>query len=399
MPTDDESLITITDPAADRYASLRLIDWWRQERVRNAHVMVIGAGALGNEVLKNLALLGVGYICIVDCDRIEASNLTRSVLFRREDAGQSKAQVAARRVRALNPDLHVIAINADVTQEVGLGVYRRMDLVLACLDNRAARMAVNTACWNAQRPWIDGALGVLDGQVQVFSPPESACYQCTMTEQDYALLHLRYSCPPGTALLLGQEPTMPTTASLIASIQVQEALKILHDQPVRAGQTICYSGSTLRLQSIAHTRRPDCPAHHVYASVVCLPCGVEELTLGRLLELARTHMQGEGTLYLPQPVVTSFYCAVCDREEAVYRPYRRVVPGHVPCPRCHEPRTFDMAGAFASTGLPADLAIPLAQLGVPALHVLPVHSRTGWYYFELSADEQTLLNWTDEEKR
>ena len=82
----------------DRYASPRLIDWWIQQRLATAQVMVVGAGALGNEALKNLALLGVRRMVVVDFDVIEASNLGRSVLYRAEDVGQPKVQVAASRV-------------------------------------------------------------------------------------------------------------------------------------------------------------------------------------------------------------------------------------------------------------------------------------------------------------
>src|SRR6478672_779823 len=79
----------------DRYGRLRLISWWRQERLAAAKVLVVGAGAPGNEVMKNLALVGVGTTFLIDLDRIEASNLSRSVLFRAEDAGSPKAEVAA----------------------------------------------------------------------------------------------------------------------------------------------------------------------------------------------------------------------------------------------------------------------------------------------------------------
>ena len=86
-----------------------LLSWYRMDTVKNAKVMVVGAGALGNEVLKNLALFGVGNIYIVDFDTIEYSNLTRSVLFREDDAdkGYFKAEVAARKVREINPNINV----------------------------------------------------------------------------------------------------------------------------------------------------------------------------------------------------------------------------------------------------------------------------------------------------
>ena len=93
--------------ARGRYDTLNLISWWQQEKVSKAKVMVVGAGALGNEILKNLALVGIGHILIIDFDIIEAANLTRSVLFRAEDIGKLKAEVAAQRLKELNPDVKV----------------------------------------------------------------------------------------------------------------------------------------------------------------------------------------------------------------------------------------------------------------------------------------------------
>src|SRR6185295_2736964 len=89
------------DANEDRFSRFRLISWWDQLRLQRARVLVIGAGALGNEIIKNLALLGVGRVFIADLDRIETSNLSRSVLFRAADCGQGKARVAAERARDL----------------------------------------------------------------------------------------------------------------------------------------------------------------------------------------------------------------------------------------------------------------------------------------------------------
>src|SRR3954470_15782936 len=92
---DDAALLYIDD--ADRYGRLRLIPWWRQERLASARVLVVGAGGGGDEVIKNLALLGVGTTLVIDLDDVEPSNLSRSVLFRVADGGRPKAEVAAER--------------------------------------------------------------------------------------------------------------------------------------------------------------------------------------------------------------------------------------------------------------------------------------------------------------
>ncbi|MFO0908797.1 MAG: ThiF family adenylyltransferase [Isosphaeraceae bacterium] len=221
----------------DRYSRLRLISWWRQERLAAARVLVVGAGALGNEVIKNLALLGVGHTLVIDLDAVEASNLSRSVLFRQSDGGRAKAEVAVERAREINPDVSFRAIRGDVITDLGLGLFADVDLVIGCLDNREARLWVNRQCWKVGTPWIDAGIQEIQGVVKVFVPPDSACYECAMTERDYQLLNLRYSCPllRRDEILAGKVPTAPTIASMMASLQVQEALKLLHDMPVEAG--------------------------------------------------------------------------------------------------------------------------------------------------------------------
>ncbi|MBV8488154.1 MAG: ThiF family adenylyltransferase, partial [Planctomycetaceae bacterium] len=196
----------------DRYSRLRLISWWNQERLAVAQVLVVGAGALGNEVLKNLALLGLGTVYLIDLDEVEPSNLSRSVLFRAEDAGLAKAQVAARRARELNPEITVIPMHGDVITDVGLGLFAEVDLVIGCLDNREARLWVNRQCWKTGTPWIDAGIQEIQGVVKVFVPPDSACYECAMTARDYQLLNLRYSCPllRREDILAGKVPTAPT---------------------------------------------------------------------------------------------------------------------------------------------------------------------------------------------
>src|SRR5438067_12717397 len=111
--------------------------WWEQERLGRARVLLVGAGALGNEALKNLALLGVGGVFVADLDVVANSNLSRSVLFREEDCGRPKAEVAARRPREPYPGIRMRPVHGSVGDDHGLAVYRWADLVLGGLDSRA----------------------------------------------------------------------------------------------------------------------------------------------------------------------------------------------------------------------------------------------------------------------
>ena len=154
----------------DRFHRFSLIGWWDQSKLRNAKVLVVGAGALGNEIIKNLALLGIGNLFVADLDLIENSNLSRSVLYRAKDNGSPKAKVAAERAKEIYPDMNVHYFNGNVLYDLGIGVYRWADVVLGGLDNREARLSINRNCWKLNKPWIDGAIEQISGVARVFAP-------------------------------------------------------------------------------------------------------------------------------------------------------------------------------------------------------------------------------------
>src|SRR4030095_15143012 len=183
--------------------------------------------------------------------------------FRAEDRGRLKAEVAAESARRLNPDLRVVSLPVNVITEIGLGLFRDVDVVIGCLDNREARLWVNRCCWKVGTPWVDGGIQEINGVVKVFVPPDGACYECGMTENDYRLINLRYSCPllRREELQAGKVPTAPTIASMIGGLQVQEALKLLHGLPVSAGEAMVWNGVANNFYKTAFQRRENCLSH------------------------------------------------------------------------------------------------------------------------------------------
>ena len=178
--------------------------------------MVVGCGALGNEVMKNLVLMGVGHLVLVDFDCVEPSNLSRSILYRSSDIGQRKVDVAKRALLQLNPDLRVDTIFGDVAYEVGLGLFRRMDVVVGCVDSRWARYCIQRLCLRAGKSWVDGGILDLEGTMRVFRPGEN-CYACSLGEQGLEELRRRMPC---SGVIRRQEeahhaPTTPLVASVI----------------------------------------------------------------------------------------------------------------------------------------------------------------------------------------
>ncbi|MGB1251436.1 MAG: HesA/MoeB/ThiF family protein [Candidatus Promineifilaceae bacterium] len=243
---EEQKTIVITDPDADRYHTFGYISWWKQDVVRNATVLVVGAGALGNEVLKNLALMGIGNLIIADFDTIEDGNLSRSVLFRAKDRGRRKVDVAAEAIKGLNPDVNVKTFHGDINHELGHGVFRHVDAIVGCLDNREARLSIDRFSQAVDRPWVDGAIQELMGIVRVFWPGRGANYESTLSERDYQIIGLRYSCPilARQNVLQGKVPTTPTSASIVAAFQTQEALKLIHGMEVEPGVAMMINGLT-----------------------------------------------------------------------------------------------------------------------------------------------------------
>jgi molybdopterin/thiamine biosynthesis adenylyltransferase len=308
--------IRITSPKEDRYQRFRLIKWWQQEKLEEARLLVLGAGALGNEVVKNLALLGAGHVWIVDFDTIETSNLTRSPLFRASDIGASKALVLAARAAEMNPDCCMEALQADARYELGLNFMRTIDIVLSCLDNREARYYINRICYLLQKPFIDGGLDALSGSVSFFHSPQTACYECTFNRTDRAELQKRISCLKSTQPeIKSQVPTAPTIASIIAGIQVQIAVRHLHGLQTPVGKRIGLYGLSDHFFDYKMEISEDCGLH---AAVDPLPEKIAWLavspedSLERVLQAARNSWNVDRLIWdFDRDLIVSLSCSSC----------------------------------------------------------------------------------------
>ncbi len=375
----------------DRLGTFEFISWWEREKVAKAKIMVVGAGALGNEVLKNLALMGIGNVFILDFDKIEAANLSRSVLFREEDSGRDKAEIAAARVKALNPDVHVQYLQGDVTSQLGLGVIRRMDVIIGCLDNREARLAVNRYSYWMNKPWVDGAIQELLGLVRVFVPGQGACFECTLTEEARRDLSLRYSCPllARQNVLRGKVPTTPTIASIIGSIQSQEALKVIHGMPIEPGKVTHFNGMINEMHTSAYVPDENCESHWTYGEITEMPARAQDTTLDDLLSIAQFDLGKETVIELDQELIVALKCPQCHTVDTILRPLSDVSYEAAHCPVCGVLRETEMTHLI--TGEEDFLHRTLASVGVPPLHILRAHNASEYRFYELTGDlDQTL---------
>jgi molybdopterin/thiamine biosynthesis adenylyltransferase len=369
--------------AGERYARQQLLHWWDQRRLREARCLVVGAGALGNEIIKNLALLGAGHLTIVDLDVVERSNLARCVLFRESDEGRPKAEVAARAARSLNPEVEAEAVAGDVMAR-GLGWLGGFDAVLAGLDNREARLWLNQACRKLGKPWVDGAIEGLRGLVRVFGA-DGPCYECTLGEVDREILARRRSCTLLSTedLLAGKVPTTATSASIVAGLEVQEAVKLLHghrDVAASGGRGLQLVGETLEVHPVVYGEDPDCQAHDTYGDLV--PWAYEQATtLRELFEAAAGSLAGPLVADLEDGIVVARRCLTCGTVRTAPRRLRALAPGDGRCPSCGEPLQLDLRQSIEHDD--PVTGVPLAELGLPDRDVVTVRGLRSRRHFEL----------------
>jgi len=383
----------IKDSTRDRYHALSISSVWKLEVIRKAASLVVGAGALGNEVTKNLAMMGVRLIVIVDRDTVEMANLSRSAFFRESDHGRRKPDVLMERLLELNPDVKILPLNGDIEEVIGLGLIRRMDMIFSCLDNRLARRTINRMCQKVAKPWVDGSMENLIGDVTAYLPDQGPCYECGLTRTDKEIIAQAVSCK-GIAiqnLALGKIPTTSTMGSVIAALQVQEAVKVLHGDIKKslAGKKLVVNCIINDFYTTQIERRHDCDGHFRYGDIIEMPEWTSERTSAHdILAHFQADIGEQGHLRLGREIVIGLRCERCAIEEKLGEPLRLLDIERAKCPQCgevREPKTTHII-----TGKEAYAAWPIKRLGIPILDILEVRSGGGYRWYEITGDLKIL---------
>jgi adenylyltransferase/sulfurtransferase len=264
---------------SDRFDRQKRISGWDQEKTKRAKIMVIGAGATGNEVVKNLTLCGIGKIYLIDYDTVESSNLSRCVLFNCTNSLEKyKADVIKDICKNLNPDVKIIPIKQELNS-IDKDLYQRCDVICSCLDNLEARLEANNYAYYYNVPFVDSGIDEFFGSVQVvFSgDKDAACLKCGISDKDLEIMWERFSCT-GQELDLADTETkriiasIITTASIIGGIQSQQVLKIIFGlssfektghwdlkigKPL-VGKQLIYNGISNEFAIISKLKDPNC---------------------------------------------------------------------------------------------------------------------------------------------
>ena len=221
-----------------------------QQRLLDAHALVVGAGGLGSPVALYLASSGVGRISLVDDDAVDLTNLQRQIAHSMARIGQPKTDSARAAVAALNPEVAVHTITQRADADLLDRLVGQADVVLDCCDNFATRQAVNAACVRHGRPLVSGAAIRFDAQLAVFDPrdPASPCYACVF--------------PPDSAPEEVRCATMGVLAPLVGvvgSLQAVEALKLLSGVGTSlAGRLLMLDARQLEWTTLRVRRQPQC---------------------------------------------------------------------------------------------------------------------------------------------
>jgi molybdopterin/thiamine biosynthesis adenylyltransferase/rhodanese-related sulfurtransferase len=221
-----------------------------QKRLKNAKVLVVGAGGLGSPALLYLAAAGVGTLGIVDFDVVDESNLQRQIIHGVSDVGHSKAESARDSIREINPYVNVVLHTERLDSDNAMEIFAPYDLIVDGTDNFATRYLVNDAAVLLGKPYVWGSIYRFDGQASVFWAEHGPCYRCLYPEPP----------PPGMVPSCAEGGVLGVLCASIGSIQVNEAIKVITGigEPL-VGRLMIYDALEMSYRSVQVKKDPECP--------------------------------------------------------------------------------------------------------------------------------------------
>ncbi len=236
-----------------------------QLKLKQARVLCIGTGGLGAPLGLYLAAAGVGQLGLVDFDVVDFTNLQRQVLFGSSDVGRPKITAAADRLRNLNPDIRIDAIEERLSSENALELFRDYDIIVDGTDNFPTRYLVNDACVLLGKPNVYGSIFRFEGQITVFGYPDGPCYRCLYPEPP----------PPGLVPSCAEGGVLGVLPGIVGTIQAAETLKLIigKGEPL-IGRLLLFDALGMKFRELKLRKNPDCPV-----------CGTNR-TLTKLIDYA-----------------------------------------------------------------------------------------------------------------
>ncbi|HEX4683915.1 MAG TPA: molybdopterin-synthase adenylyltransferase MoeB [Gemmatimonadaceae bacterium] len=222
-----------------------------QRRIKNARVLLVGAGGLGSPAALYLAAAGVGTLGLVDFDVVDVTNLQRQVLHGTSSVGRPKLESARDRIGDLNPFVKVETHATRLTSANALEIFQNYDVIVDGTDNFATRYLTNDACVMLGKPNVYGSIFRFEGQASVFALPDAPCYRCLFPAPP----------PPGLVPSCAEGGVLGVLPGLVGTIQATETLKlILGTGETLAGRLLLIDAMSMRFHTVRVPRDPECPA-------------------------------------------------------------------------------------------------------------------------------------------
>ena len=263
-PGDGKQAVTLSKEEIQRYSRHLImpeVGMDGQLKLKKARVLCIGTGGLGAPLGLYLTAAGVGQIGLVDFDVVDSTNLQRQVLFGTNDVGRSKIGAAADRLRNLNPDIQIEAIETKLSSDNALELFRDYDIIVDGTDNFPTRYLVNDACVLLGKPNVYGSIFRFEGQITVFGYPGGPCYRCLYPEPP----------PPGLVPSCAEGGVLGVLPGIVGTIQAAETLKLIigKGQPLVA-RLLLFDALAMKFRELKLRKNPDCPVCGAHPTVTKL---------------------------------------------------------------------------------------------------------------------------------
>jgi len=351
----------------DRYKRHHIIKGWDQNIIKDATVVVVGIGAIGNEVARILSMTGIGKLIICDPDVVEVSNLSRCSLFTDLHIGKLKVDAAKDTLSKLSPTTIIDKRPYKLINGVGLAELRDASLIVSCLDSRYSRIQLAGRCNLVKAPYIDGGTNPWGGEVRPFLNPNDACYACGISETVLAVPDDSISCSNISFNRSNQGTTICSTA-LISSWMSLIAIRFLLNLS-STNNIIRVDASNGHTNIVRIKKNKNCMLHQHINSVKKIPVG----SMSKVFELKR-YINSNDIPLAWEAIRYKTECSKCKYEKNFWNS-----KDQLKCPICnHKLRHWS---TYHLNEAPDDML--LSELGIASNEIIPVRTLTGMIWLEL----------------
>lgn len=368
--------------------------------IKNCKILVIGVGAGGNEILKNLLLMGFGNFTIVDFDTVEDTNLSRTTLFRKEDIGKSKSFVAAERLKemALHENPNILGLQGNLMTDFGKGLFVEHDIVISCVDTQQCRAYINDWCVRTKTPFFemgfekytvnitffapDGPMQQNNGEIIDKLPSSDGRFPkmlgefpvCLREEIGYGDFDGKRNSCSGFKVRdenFEKIPTIQVSAAMAGTLIATELVKYLSGIDSIRNKMLLYSGLTYETVQVGYRRSPKCIIHdeHFEIEVVNVPVNP---TLKELLQMVEQKYHAQALLKLPDKIALTGQCLNCGKTIILNKRANDIYTDDCWCSDCkdYNSKTDDprYKKAFIKTSVPIEISLLNVEEEILNLH-------------------------------